>query len=307
MAGLRSPPLPISRTMKLADRILFLALIGILSLPVSSAETTQQAPAAVQSAPAEHSLERESAAIRKHHLKRLDDRLTIPAHQLHESCRYESEVSTHPPAKRVALSFDDGPEPGQTEYILETLKKHGISAGFFLVGSKVQKHPELVAMIAASGHNVIGNHSWDHPNFHEIDAREQAGEVNKTEEVLAKQLKPKLFRYPYGNSSCETNELLHSRDYQIVGWHVDSCDWAFDRNGSVDAKEALSCGVLPQNTRDFVEHVLSSVRAHNGGIVLMHEIHPHTLRHLDEIITRLEKDGFSFISLTDPSLSTSLR
>jgi len=116
-----------------------------------------------------------------------------------------------------------------------------------------------------------------------------------------------LFRYPYGNSSCETNQPLHSRGYRIVGWHVDSCDRAFDKAGSVDAKEALSCGVLAQNRSNYVDHVVSTVRAHNGGIVLMHEIHPNTIKKLEEIIVRLKQEGFIFGSIEDPDISPSLR
>jgi len=66
-----------------------------------------------------HSLEEETAKIRKHHLKRLNDRLTIEPKILQQTCRYESDIQTRPPKKRVAFTFDDGPEPGQTEHILE--------------------------------------------------------------------------------------------------------------------------------------------------------------------------------------------
>jgi len=115
------------------------------------------------------------------------------------------------------------------------------------------------------------------------------------------------FRYPYGNSTCETNELAHGLGYHIVGWHIDSCDWAFDHSGTVDPKEAAICGVLPQHREDFVAHVLSAVRAHEGGIVLMHEIHPHTVRQLEAILHGLTEAGFTFTSLADPDYAASLR
>ena len=79
----------------------------------------------------------------------------------------------------------------------------------------------------------------------------QAAEVQRTEDLLAGELKPRLFRYPYGNSTCATNEMLHASGYKIVGWHVDSCDWAFDKNGAVGQKEAAICGVLPQFEKDY--------------------------------------------------------
>ena len=76
--------------------------------------------------------------IRQHHLSRLDDRLKTDPVVLHQTCKYESEISTAPPMKRVVLSFDDGPDPVQTEYILDVLKKYDISGTFFVIGEKAK-------------------------------------------------------------------------------------------------------------------------------------------------------------------------
>jgi peptidoglycan/xylan/chitin deacetylase (PgdA/CDA1 family) len=176
-----------------------------------------------------------------------------------------------------------------------------------MIGEKMQQHPDLVEKVLAAGHQVIGNHSWSHPNFHDISPVEQIVEVVKAEDAAKDTQNPKLFRYPYGNSSCETNVYLHAHGYRIVGWHVDSCDWAYDKAGEVDVKEALSCEVLPQFRKDFVGHVVSAVRAHNGGIILMHEIHPNTLKKLDDIITAILADGFIFSNIDDPDFQSSLR
>ncbi|MEI7613721.1 MAG: polysaccharide deacetylase family protein [Betaproteobacteria bacterium] len=254
-----------------------------------------------------HSHEEAVANIRKHHLSRLNARLTTDPIVLRQTCRYVSEISTAPPRKQIALTFDDGPEPGQTELILEILKKHNISAAFFMIGRKAKQYPDLVEKVHAAGHLIIGNHSWDHPNFHDIGEAEQTAEVLRSEAVLSNYLQPKLFRYPFGNSTCETNQLVRSRGYRIVGWHIDSCDWAFDKTGSVDTKEAISCGVLSQYHDDYVGHVISAARARNGGIVLMHDIHPNTVKKLDEIITHLTMDGFVFGTILDADFQTSLR
>lgn len=249
----------------------------------------------------------DTAAIRTHRLQRLQDKLTISTEDLHKSCRYESDISARPPHKQVALSFDDGPEPNQTPYILALLRKYHIPAAFFMIGEKAQKHPELVQAVRNEGLHLIGNHSWSHPNFHAIAPAEQEKEVLRGEAALGDAMVGKYFRYPYGNSSCETQHLLMQRGFRTVGWHVDSCDWAFDHHGSVDAREAMECGVLPQNRNNFVEHVLASARAHQGGIILMHEIHPNTLHQLETIVQRLLADGFSFARLDDASFSSSMR
>jgi len=223
------------------------------------------------------------------------------------NCRYESEISTAPPKGIVALSFDDGPDPVQTKYVLEILAKYKIPATFFLVGHRVQAHPETVELIRSSSAHLIGNHSWTHPNFHDLTTDEQLSEINKAHKVLPVDDKKRLFRYPYGNSTCEGNNFARELGYKLVGWHVDTCDWAFDSNGSVTAKEAQICGVLPQNINKFVEHVVSTVRAHNGGILLMHEIHHNTLLQLEAIIVELKRNGFGFANLDDPAYSGSLR
>lgn len=267
--------------------------------PDTPAEPTTGAPEETSAAA--------SALSRKHRLQHLDAHLSVGPEVLKAQCRYESEIATAPARGKVVLTFDDGPEPGQTEFILDTLRRYHAPAAFFLVGHKAQQHPELVARIRAEGVHLIGNHSWDHPNFHDIAVPEQVLEVQRTRGVLDAQGGTVWFRYPYGNSTCETNELAHALGYHIVGWHIDSCDWAFDHSGTVDPKEAAICGVLPQNREDFVAHVLSAVRAHEGGIVLMHEIHPHTVRQLEAILHGLTEAGFTFTTLADPDYAASLR
>ena len=293
--------------MRLKLRVtLLLAVLGV-SASCSAALVTILSPDSVAK-PAQHEPpESETAQIRRVHLKRLDDRLTIPHNDLKAQCRYESDISTAPPAKHVVLTFDDGPDATQTEFILETLGKYKINATFFMIGDKMERHPELVAKVRAAGNQVIGNHSWNHPNFHDISPSEQITEIDKVETVGIDTAPLKVFRYPYGNSTCEANDYLHRHGYRIVGWHVDTCDWAFDKTGEVDVKEAISCEVLPQYRDNFAGHVVSSVRAHNGGIVLMHEIHPNTLKKLDEIITTLIADGFVFGSIEDTDFQNDLR
>ncbi|MES2160612.1 MAG: polysaccharide deacetylase family protein [Pseudomonadota bacterium] len=279
--------------------IRMLMAAGLLAASPWALATEQVQPAAA--APQD-----ESAAIRHHHFKRLNERLTVEPALLESRCRYESDIATPPPLNRVALTFDDGPTAPGTDNILEVLKKYKVHATFFMIGEKAQQYPELVAKVRAAGHDVVANHSWSHPNFHDIDVARQTSEVLRTDS-LAGADGPKLFRYPYGNSTCETNQLVREHGYKIVGWHIDSCDWAYDRTGAIDAREAISCGVPRQFMNDYVGHVLAAARARRGGIILMHEIHPNTLRSLDAIIAGLLADGFGFGMVTDADFQPSLR
>jgi peptidoglycan/xylan/chitin deacetylase (PgdA/CDA1 family) len=257
-----------------------------------------------------HSGPDHTARIRSAHFQRLQERMDSHPGALAARCRFESEVSTLPPPGTVSLTFDDGPEPGQTEHIVQVLSRHQVPATFFLIGEKLARHPELAALMRTLPGARIGNHSWSHPNFHQLDGDAQGREIDRAALALSGLSQPAerpLFRYPYGNASCESNEHLRAGGFRIVGWHIDSCDWAFDNDGSVDAHEALSCGVLPAFRHDFLGHVLATVRAHRGGILLLHETHRNTVQQLDELVRRLKEEGYSFTTPDDLAYAPSLR
>ncbi len=290
-----------------------LALVALAPLAPSVEAQTVAAPV-VPMPPASASSGDEAHArthaetLRRTHLVRLQERLEKPEEELHRSCRFESDIATLPPDGVVALTFDDGPEPGHTEAILAVLARQQVPATFFLIAGKAKVHPELVERMRALPGAVIGNHSWSHPNFHDIPPEAQAREVDSADALLhADTGATPLFRYPYGNSSCETNEHVHTMGYRIVGWHVDSCDWAYDGPKGLSAAEALSCGVLPVYRQDFLGHVVASVRAHRGGVVLMHETQHISVDNLDTLITKLKADGFRFATPAAPEYWASLR
>ncbi len=282
------------------------AIVG-LAPPALAQGAAASAPTAASAASAPHA-HNHVEAMRHTHLVRLREHLEKPEEELHRTCRFESDIATLPPEGVVALTFDDGPEPGHTEAILAVLARHRVPATFFLIAEKAKAHPELVELARALPGAVIGNHSWSHPNFHDIAVEEQAREVGSADALLRADLgATPLFRYPYGNSSCETNERVHTLGYRIVGWHVDSCDWAFDGPRGLTASEALSCGVLPAYRHDFLGHVVANVRAHRGGVVLMHETHDISVDNLDALIVKLEAEGYRFSTPAAQEFEASLR
>ncbi|WP_290644301.1 polysaccharide deacetylase family protein [Aquabacterium sp.] len=281
-----------------------LAVMALSPLTLAAMAAPEE-PAPAAATPSHH--EHLHAQVRQAHLNRLRERMMSTPEALHAQCRFESDIATPPPAGLVALTFDDGPDPERTEQILSVLERYDIPATFFFIGEKMQKYPELVRKVLASKRHVIASHSWSHPNFHDLGVEAQNSEITKGLEQMPEDLDVKIYRYPFGNSTCNGNDLLHAKGYRIVGWHVDSCDWAFDRSGTVALHEAVSCGVAVQFRSDFVGHVASAVRERHGGIVLMHEIHANTLAHLNEVIEAIRKDGFTFTRVDDPRLATSLR
>jgi len=244
--------------------------------------------------------------LQQHHLNRISIQKNTHSEILQAQCKYESDISEKPPARKIALTFDDGPIPGHTEDILAILKKHHAPASFFVVGEHAKAHPHLMDLITSDGHHRIGNHSWDHPNFHDLSISEQATQITKTESVLLEK-EPKLFRYPFGNSSCESNQFLQAHNYKIVGWHIDSCDWAFSQNGEMNIADRALCGVDPDNIDNYVHHVVSKIKQRNGGIVLFHETHRYSIMKLDELLTQLEQEGFEFSAMLDNEFASFLK
>jgi peptidoglycan/xylan/chitin deacetylase (PgdA/CDA1 family) len=278
--------------------------------PGSPVPAPASVPASVVEHDATHLAHHEAVhtqQIKQAHLRRLVERLTKAPDTLREQCRFESDIASPPPAGLVALTFDDGPDEAHTEQILKVLAEHDIPATFFMIGARMAQHPELVDKVRASKRHLIASHSWSHPNFHDLSDDVQKAEIIKGLAQMPASDALKIYRYPFGNATCFGNALLHEQGYRIVGWHVDSCDWAFDRTGSVALHEAVSCGVAAQNRSNFVGHVIDAVHERHGGILLMHEIHGNTLAHLGELIDALLKDGYTFVRVDDPRLATALR
>lgn len=186
---------------------------------------------------------------------------------------------------KVALTFDDGPHPVHTPKILDILKRHNMKATFFVVGSNVRKYPELVRRAVAEGH-TLGSHSEDHPDLAKVDRAEVVRQLDAVQaavnEALGHPYELKQVRPPYGSMDSVVKEVLLSRGNMAVLWTVDSRDWRFRDNE--DARIVRSVFAVADGIK---------VR---GGPILMHDIHPQTVRVLDEILTRLERERLALVT-----------
>ncbi|HUJ61474.1 MAG TPA: polysaccharide deacetylase family protein [Kofleriaceae bacterium] len=153
---------------------------------------------------------------------------------------------------RIALTFDDGPDPVRTPALLDALAELGVKATFFLLGSAATEHPELVARIARDGHE-IGNHTFHHRYLPLVRSREVDRELADTDRAIASVTGcvPTLARPPYGGRSPWTVRAFARRAKRVVLWDVNSFDWK-----GAPAPE-------------IARRVLA--RARPGSIVLMHE------------------------------------
>jgi peptidoglycan/xylan/chitin deacetylase (PgdA/CDA1 family) len=149
--------------------------------------------------------------------------------------------------KRIYLSFDDGPHPIITNFVLDTLKENGIKATFFCIGDNVLKYPETFERIVKEQHS-IGNHTHNHLNGWKTDNIQYYKNILQA----AKHIPSKLFRPPYGKIKPTQANYLLKRGWRIIMWNSLSAD--FDT--SIDG---VTC----------FNNVISTMK--NGSIVVFHD------------------------------------
>lgn len=176
--------------------------------------------------------------------------------------------------KVVALTFDDGPHSVYTKELLEGLKKRGIKATFFLMGSNIEGNEELVRQMKQDGH-LIGNHGYRHVQMTEEGAEKVRESVEKTGKIIGEIIgeEPEYLRPPYGDWN---EELAEKMDLTPVFWSVDSLDWKY------------------QNTPKITNRVLKDVE--DGDIILMHDIFPTSVESALEIVDTLQVQGYTFVT-----------
>lgn len=154
--------------------------------------------------------------------------------------------------KAVYLTFDDGPVPGVTDFVLEELAKRQMKATFFMVGDNVVKYPSLATKVKTQGHR-IGNHTHNHLNGNLFSTDEYLENVGKCQSSLEQVLdvKTDLFRAPYGRMKRRQRKMI-SQTHRIIMWDVVSGDY---------------------NTQQSPVQCLAKVKRYtrNGSIILFHD------------------------------------
>ncbi|MEZ4465334.1 MAG: polysaccharide deacetylase family protein [bacterium] len=197
---------------------------------------------------------------------------------------------------RIALTFDDGPRPSTTREIMEVLTAHNAPAAFFMLGKEADANRGLVREILANPRYIVASHSWSHPNLARLSLTEQASQMDKTNAVFAELGHTvKYFRAPYGSLTCAGRELVTDRGMVSTGWHIDSADWSFDSGRGTAAWD----GVPSAYKSDMLGYIVHQVTRNNGGVLLFHDVKSYTANHLDEVLTKLETLGFTFVALDD--------
>lgn len=279
-------------------RTLFCSLT-ILSLAASSAHAQVQSTPRIPTEQELIQMQTEMGPQRRKEISNLDFYTwgLFDIFKPRNQCRYAIQVPDKVTRGTIALTFDDGPNPTTTPKILDILKAHNAKATFFVLGGKIQGNEEILKRMLEEGHH-IGNHSYSHPNFHQLSSEQMRNEIKTTDRLLRNLETPTYFRYPFGNSTCDGNDIITSLGYDIVGWDIDTCDWAF-ADGRVSDKENETC-MAPESLRtDYPNYVLREVAKTQGGVLLMHDIHANTAANLDRLLTSLEQQNYRFVTLDD--------
>ena len=155
----------------------------------------------------------------------------------------------------VYLTFDDGPIPEITTWVLEKLKKYDLKATFFCIGENIEKHPEIFKKVIREGH-AIGNHTFNHLNGWKTPTEAYIKNIKLCEEVIEKTTdynsKSKLFRPPYGKLKTAQARAIEKLGYEIIMWDLLSAD--FDTTLSKE---------------QCLNNVLSKVKP--GSIIVFHD------------------------------------
>ncbi|MBQ8287524.1 MAG: polysaccharide deacetylase family protein [Clostridia bacterium] len=184
-------------------------------------------------------------------------------------------------AKRIALTFDDGPSERYTAEILDILQEYGVKATFFVVGVNIEKSPDLLRRIASEGHE-IGNHTYSHPHLQRMDASTLAGELARTDALIRKVtgISPTLFRPPEGVVTTSVRTAAGDGGYRLVLWSIDTRDWALNP----------ASNILRIVRRD----------ASDGDIILFHDWvagNSPTPDALRQVIPWLKAKGYELVSV----------
>jgi peptidoglycan-N-acetylglucosamine deacetylase len=177
---------------------------------------------------------------------------------------------------RVALTFDDGPHPKNTEALIEILSERIVPSTFFILGRNAKSWPNILRRMREAGHE-IGNHGWSHSSFETLGDLELLRELKETNELIkeASSQECSIYRPPYGAITEHQESLITEHlGYRLVLWNVDSLDW---QKPSVDE--------LVRNTTNL---------AVKTAVLLFHDFSDVTREALPQILDTLLGYGCTF-------------
>ena len=189
-------------------------------------------------------------------------------------------------SKKLALTFDDGPNDPYTLRLLEILSKHRVHATFFMVGQFVKQRPDIARAVAQAGH-AIGNHTFHHPNLIFKSGAQTAAELRDCERILTEVVgvHSGLFRPPFGGRRPGSLRLVRALGLEPVMWNVTGWDW------KAASAEYIQKKVANQLRGGDV------ILLHDGGHERLGTDRSHTVAATDHLIARYQSEGYEFLTI----------
>ncbi len=202
-----------------------------------------------------------------------------------ELAKYDAHYVGDNGEKVIYLTFDAGYENGNTQPILDALKKHNVPATFFVVGHYLESAPELVKQMVADGH-FVGNHTYHHLDMSSIASKESFEKEMRDVENLFQEITgtelAHFYRPPQGKYNTNNLKMAQELGYHTFFWSLAYVDWYQDKQ--------------PTKEEAFKKLV---GRIHPGAIVLLHSTSKTNGEILDELLTKWEEMGYTFRTLED--------
>lgn len=189
--------------------------------------------------------------------------------------------------KRIALTYDDGPNDPHTFRLLEILAKHGVPATFFMIGRFVRQRPDIVRAVAQAGH-VIGNHTTTHPVLIFESASQTRIQLMECRDALNAAIgeHSNLFRPPFGGRRPATLRIARELGLEPVMWNVTGYDWSAPPAALIEKKVARQ-----MRGGDVV-------LLHDGGYRGLGADRSQTVIATDNLIRRYKDQGYEFVAVT---------
>ena len=187
------------------------------------------------------------------------------------------DLTKYQDKKLIAFTFDDGPSETNTNYLLDNLDKYDAKVTFFVLGSRVENNKETIKRAYLEG-NDIGSHTYNHRNLNLLSDSALMNEMKQANEAIKDVIgkMPSLLRPPYGNLTSHGKEITNMN---IILWNIDPLDWKYRDKNRV--------------ANEIIEH------AHDGAIVLVHDIYKSSVEGALLAMEELQKEGYAFVTITE--------
>ena len=228
---------------------------------------------------------KEIAALKKNTTTKKGDTTTKKTTTTTKPKKTTVAVTASKTDKLIALTFDDGPNPKTTGKLLDALKKRGVKATFFVLGSCINDTTApLLKRMEAEGH-VVANHSQNHKNLRYLSAAGIKAEMDACSKKIKKVLghNPTIMRCPGGNFDNEVKDYARGAGMAMIQWSVDTRDWE------------------SRNVKSIINTAFNNSysKIQDGAIVLMHDIYPTTVDAAVKMVDRLQKEGYTMVTVPE--------